>query len=337
MPRRLDFPPPPPGSPHASGSSRSRSESPGLFQMESVSVHGPALPSDHEDQIYDDFSGELAFNRPKVEDDSDSDSDEDSYQQPSCGPVLHSDQEESDQSPILYPSHPSSDPPNDFPESDGLFMNHDQRFDQTQELFAPGNALQLTDDDDWRERKDDRTSGLMSPPPSSSATSPSESSSLVEVSPSVAVWREPAFTTPARQPVPRVHARTMGVAEDSGHLIVTSAYLRVDGSKSVLTATTTTSAWVFAGIVQSLPQNDEKLILFGHQDVGSWAAVGVDENLAPGNWIWVQAITPDDPRVQQCAHFCGALGLKDFLDAARLVLETKLIDLLLRGQQQCDS
>lgn len=31
------------------------------------SLHGPALPSDNPDQIYDDFSGELARNRPSPE------------------------------------------------------------------------------------------------------------------------------------------------------------------------------------------------------------------------------------------------------------------------------
>ncbi|KAJ7882974.1 hypothetical protein B0H14DRAFT_2565056 [Mycena olivaceomarginata] len=44
----------------------------------SQSVHGPALPSDDADQIYDDFAGELAENRQSP-DESESGDDEDAY------------------------------------------------------------------------------------------------------------------------------------------------------------------------------------------------------------------------------------------------------------------
>lgn len=69
-------------------SSRSRSHSPFSLLDEEFdlfgdrpSVHGPALPADDPNQIYDDFSGELARNRPspKSFDDSDSSDDENCF------------------------------------------------------------------------------------------------------------------------------------------------------------------------------------------------------------------------------------------------------------------
>ncbi|KAJ7110945.1 hypothetical protein C8R44DRAFT_742719 [Mycena epipterygia] len=128
---------------------RAATESPGLFHTDWASVHGPALDSDSEDQIYDDFSGELALNRPSFEDESD---EEESWEihgshQPSDGPIqLY--EEESDHSSPHIESLPSSDGP-ELPESDGLLMDRDERLDRAQELFAPGNALQLTDSNDW--------------------------------------------------------------------------------------------------------------------------------------------------------------------------------------------
>ncbi|KAF7328630.1 hypothetical protein MSAN_02475000 [Mycena sanguinolenta] len=50
------------------------------FSAPTTSVHGPALASDDPDQIYDDFSGELARNRPSFQNlDSDDDDDDDNY------------------------------------------------------------------------------------------------------------------------------------------------------------------------------------------------------------------------------------------------------------------
>lgn len=75
------------------------------------SVHGPALPSDDPNQIYDDFSGELARNRPSPEY-YDSDSDDDNY------------------SDDLR--EPASDATMDLPESDGLLGQYDDRFAEEQ-------------------------------------------------------------------------------------------------------------------------------------------------------------------------------------------------------------
>lgn len=115
----------------------SRAESPGLFQAELISVHGPALPSDSEHQIYDDFCGDLSLNRPTAGSDSESDSDlsdneEEIYNMRRGDRIIFQPvQEDFEHSPALSASHPSSDLP--LPESDGLFMDHDKQFDNAHE------------------------------------------------------------------------------------------------------------------------------------------------------------------------------------------------------------
>ncbi|KAJ6608824.1 hypothetical protein B0H10DRAFT_2301169, partial [Mycena sp. CBHHK59/15] len=99
--------------------------SPGLFQVETTSVHGPALPSDDEDQIYDDFSGELAYNRPSSDDE-----DNGYYDQEDDFSLYHDPHPPSD-GPITY----NSDGPiaYDCPESDGLFMEREENLDRAKE------------------------------------------------------------------------------------------------------------------------------------------------------------------------------------------------------------
>jgi hypothetical protein len=79
------------------------------------SVHGPALPSDDPNQIYDDFAGELAQNRPSPNESSEFDSsdDEDAYntwQKPESDDIM----------------------PEEHPESDGLLYQYDDRFAEEQ-------------------------------------------------------------------------------------------------------------------------------------------------------------------------------------------------------------
>jgi hypothetical protein len=103
--------------------------SPGLFQATPISIRGPALPSDDEDQIYDNFSGELAYNRPHFDADDDEwpESDEDD---PENIPHFSNDR-------AILDSHESPTPLPDFPESDGLLMEHGNTFDSAQQgVFA---------------------------------------------------------------------------------------------------------------------------------------------------------------------------------------------------------
>ncbi|KAF8133135.1 hypothetical protein K438DRAFT_813641 [Mycena galopus ATCC 62051] len=98
-------------------------------------------------QIYNDFSGALSWNRPASEINWE---DEEPYNDSHHlihGRILQSAHAESDHSPALSAIHLSSDPP--LPESDGLFMSHDGQFDSVHKLFAPANALQLSDNADW--------------------------------------------------------------------------------------------------------------------------------------------------------------------------------------------
>ncbi|KAJ7038972.1 hypothetical protein C8F04DRAFT_1321658 [Mycena alexandri] len=93
------------------------------------SVHGPALPSDDPNQIYDDFSGELARNRPSPG----------SY---------HSDDDEENSSDFGEP--PSDDVlPTGMPESDGLLNQYHAQFADEQRFLAPHNSLVACGDDDW--------------------------------------------------------------------------------------------------------------------------------------------------------------------------------------------
>ncbi|KAJ7840538.1 hypothetical protein B0H14DRAFT_2587418 [Mycena olivaceomarginata] len=91
------------------------------------SVHGPALSSDDPNQIYDDFSGELARNRPSSQylglDDEDNDN--------------HSDDLLSDNDTL------------DLPESEGLLGQYDAQFAEEQRRLAPHNSLIAADEDDW--------------------------------------------------------------------------------------------------------------------------------------------------------------------------------------------
>ncbi|KAJ6460727.1 hypothetical protein DFH09DRAFT_1496906, partial [Mycena vulgaris] len=95
------------------------------------SVHGPALPSDNPYQIYDDFAGEIALNRPSPDDDSSTSSDdEESYNN--------------------FPDPPSDGTiPVEQPESDGLLDHYDGQFAEEQRLLAPHNSLVAAEDGDW--------------------------------------------------------------------------------------------------------------------------------------------------------------------------------------------
>ncbi|KAJ6538247.1 hypothetical protein B0H10DRAFT_1971665 [Mycena sp. CBHHK59/15] len=101
------------------------------------SVHGPALPSDDPDQIYDDFFGEVSHNRPSPESFNDSSDAGDG----------------SDVEDTPYDAEPPSDDTVMFsleqPESDGLLYQHDGRLAEEQRLLAPQNSLVVSDDDDW--------------------------------------------------------------------------------------------------------------------------------------------------------------------------------------------
>lgn len=126
---------------------RPQSESPGLLRPDQSSIHGPALPEDDEDQIYDNFSGDLAFNRPgfDLEDDSTSDSDEDdadvweespASRRPCYGPILELAEAEFENSPANNSNLCLSSDDLNLPESDGLLMDHDKQFDETQECTS---------------------------------------------------------------------------------------------------------------------------------------------------------------------------------------------------------
>ncbi|KAJ7916453.1 hypothetical protein B0H13DRAFT_2449123 [Mycena leptocephala] len=96
------------------------------------SVHGPALPSDDPHQIYDDFAGELAQNRPSPNQSSEFDSsdDEDAYntwQEPESDDIM----------------------PEEHPESDGLLYQYDDQFAEEQRNFAPDHSLVASGDEDW--------------------------------------------------------------------------------------------------------------------------------------------------------------------------------------------
>ncbi|KAF7349031.1 hypothetical protein MVEN_01424500 [Mycena venus] len=97
-----------------------------------LSVHGPALPSDDPDQIYDDFAGELARNRPspKESDESDSGDDEDDY------------------NPFREPESDGITPL-EHPESDGLFHQYDSQIAEEQRDFAPDHSLLASGEDEW--------------------------------------------------------------------------------------------------------------------------------------------------------------------------------------------
>ncbi|KAJ7848534.1 hypothetical protein B0H13DRAFT_1906711 [Mycena leptocephala] len=151
--RRMDREPAPMSSPLASEagspSSHSRSASPtpsgipvssrptsDLFDLfggrPTQSVHGPALPSDDPNQIYDDFAGELAQNRPSPNQSSEFDSsdDEDAYntwQEPESDDIM----------------------PEEHPESDGLLYQYDDQFAEEQRNFAPDHSLVASGDEDW--------------------------------------------------------------------------------------------------------------------------------------------------------------------------------------------
>jgi hypothetical protein len=112
------------------------------------SVHGPALPSDDPNQIYDDFAGELAQNRPSPNQSSEFDSsdDEDAYntwQEPESDDIM----------------------PEEHPESDGLLYQYDDQFAEEQRSkisvstriyvlnahadFSPDHSLVASGDEDW--------------------------------------------------------------------------------------------------------------------------------------------------------------------------------------------
>jgi hypothetical protein len=74
------------------------------------SIHGPALASDDPNQIYDDFAGELACNRPSSQYFSSDDEDNDNY----------SDELLSDDDTL------------DLPESEGLLGQYDHQFAEEQ-------------------------------------------------------------------------------------------------------------------------------------------------------------------------------------------------------------
>ncbi|KAJ7623988.1 hypothetical protein B0H17DRAFT_1288766 [Mycena rosella] len=95
------------------------------------SVHGPALPSDDPNQIYDDFSGEVARNRPSSELFEEPDLSDEDFRDP--------------------PGEPASDgaSPVDHPESDGLLGQYDDRFADEQRVLAPHNSLVASEDDEW--------------------------------------------------------------------------------------------------------------------------------------------------------------------------------------------
>ncbi|KAF7334908.1 hypothetical protein MVEN_02240500 [Mycena venus] len=97
-------------------------------------VHGPALPTDGPDQIYDDFAGQVGRNRPLPESfDGSNLSDSDDYDN----------------------YFGSWDPPSDGtvnwdqPESDGVFNAYDGQLAEEQRFFAPHTALVASEDDDW--------------------------------------------------------------------------------------------------------------------------------------------------------------------------------------------
>ncbi|KAF7364704.1 hypothetical protein MVEN_00340200 [Mycena venus] len=91
------------------------------------SVHGPALASDDPNQIYDDFAGELARNRPSSQYFGSDDEDNDNY------------------SDELF----SDDDTLDLPESEGLLGQYDDQFAEEQRRLAPHNSLVAADEDDW--------------------------------------------------------------------------------------------------------------------------------------------------------------------------------------------
>lgn len=79
------------------------------------SVHGPALPSDDPNQIYDDFSGELARNRPSPE-------------------YFGSDDEDNYSDDLR---EPLSDGIMDVPESEGLLGQYDDHLAEEQRCKFP--------------------------------------------------------------------------------------------------------------------------------------------------------------------------------------------------------
>ncbi|KAJ7436186.1 hypothetical protein FB451DRAFT_1379084 [Mycena latifolia] len=98
------------------------------------SLHGPALPSDHPDQIYDDFSGELVQNRPSPE--PFGNFGDNNY------PDYFRDRES--------PSDSEGFVPSEHPESDGFLGQYDvSQFAEEQRLFAPDNLLVASAEDDW--------------------------------------------------------------------------------------------------------------------------------------------------------------------------------------------
>lgn len=130
----------PPSSPQRQPKSMSPPQKPHADQGDLLlgvrSIHGPALPEDNEYQIYDDWGGELAYNRP--ESDADRDLEDDTFR----SNVSDSTDEDSPTQGPITSSH-FGDVRDDFeqrekPSADLLMRQDDALTDQQRrELFCP--------------------------------------------------------------------------------------------------------------------------------------------------------------------------------------------------------